>query len=393
MTEAGSERSFDDAEALAWLRSQPGGTVNASAAQLARTWGWNRVRAGRRLRAWQTIGYIQRNGHAITVNDDETAGVTDAVTESVTAVTADHGVTEGVTEAVTDAVTEPVTAATTDRRVTVGVTEAVTDAVTRVAPVSAVKHRRTPVTFAPIGEHLTLSAAVALTSVSAAFSIDGLTAIFAGAFWPVLAMGIALEVGKLVATAWLRENWRTAPWALRTGLAAMIAVLMALNAVGVFGFLTRAHLERQLAIEVVAADRAAEIEARLLVQGELLADLDRRIRQIDAAIEESTRRGQPAVAMALGNSLHRARAQLSDSRQQEAQVVAALQVEKAKVAAQSRRASADIGPVRYLAELVAGPSVDLERAVRVLTLAIVAVFDPFAIMLLVAATGISAAPH
>jgi len=387
MTEAGSGHSFDDAEALAWLRSQPGGTVNASAAQLARTWGWNRVRAGRRLRSWQAAGSIRWNGHAITVNHGETAGVSDAVTESVTesvtAVAADRGVTGGVTEAVT----ESVTAVTADRGVTAGVTEAVTEPVTRVAPVSAAKHRRTPVTFA------TLSAALALTGVSAAFSIDGLTAIFAGAFWPVIAMGMALEVGKLVATAWLRENWRTAPWALRTGLAAMIAVLMALNAVGVFGFLSRAHLERQLAIEVVAADRAAEIEARLLVQGELLADLDRRIHQIDAAIEESTHRGQPAVAMALGNSLHRARAQLSDSRQQEAQVVAGLQVEKAKVAAQSRRASADIGPVRYLAELVAGPSVDLERAVRVLTLAIVAVFDPLAIMLLVAATGINAAPH
>ena len=383
MTEAGPGHSFDDAEALAWLRSQPGGTVNASAAQLARTWGWNRVRAGRRLRSWQAAGSIRWNGNAITVNHGETAGVTDAVTESVTAVAADRGVTGAVTEAVTEAVT----AVTADRGVTAGVTEAVTDPVTRVAPVSAVKHRRTPVTFA------TLSAALALTGVSAAFSIDGLTAIFAGAFWPVIAMGMALEIGKLIATAWLRENWRTAPWALRTGLAAMIAVLMALNAVGVFGFLTRAHLERQLAIEVVAADRAAEIEARLVVQGELLADLDRRIRQIDAAIEESTRRGQPAVAMALGNSLHRARAQLSDSRQQEAQVVAELQVEKAKVAAQSRRASADIGPVRYLAELVAGPSVDLERAVRVLTLAIVAVFDPLAIMLLVAATGINTASH
>jgi hypothetical protein len=379
MTEAGSGHSFDDAEALAWLRSQPGGTVNASAAQLARTWGWNRVRAGRRLRSWQAAGSIRWNGNAITVNHGETAGVTDAVTESVTARAADRGVTGGVTEAVT--------AVTADRGVTAGVTEAVTDPVTRVAPVSAARHRRTPVTFA------TLLAALALTGVSAAFSIDGLTAIFAGAFWPVIAMGMALEVGKLVATAWLRENWRTAPWALRTGLAAMIVVLMALNAVGVFGFLTRAHLERQLAIEVVAADRVAEIEARLLVQGELLADLDRRIRQIDAAIEESTRRGQPAVAMALGNSLHRARAQLSDRRQQEAQVVAELQVEKAKVAAQSRRASADIGPVRYLAELVAGPSVDLERAVRVLTLAIVAVFDPLAIMLLVAATGINTTPH
>jgi hypothetical protein len=81
------------------------------------------------------------------------------------------------------------------------------------------------------------------------------------------------------------------------------------------GFLTRAHLERQLTIEVVAADRAAEIEARLLVQGELFADLDRRIRRIDAAIEDSMRRAQPAVAMALGNSLHLARAQLSVSRQ------------------------------------------------------------------------------
>ena len=82
--------------------------MNASAAQLARTWGWNRVRAGRRLRAWQTVGYIQRNGHAITVNDDVTAGVTDAVTASVTAtpaVTVDHWVTAGVTEAVTDTVT------------------------------------------------------------------------------------------------------------------------------------------------------------------------------------------------------------------------------------------------------------------------------------------------
>src|SRR5215471_5253434 len=159
MTEAGSGHSFEDAETLAWLRSQPGGTVNASAAQLARTWGWNRVRAGRRLRAWQAAGYIQRDGNAITVKHDETAGVTDAVTESCTAVTADRGVTEGVTEAVTDpvtrvtpvtagvtdAVTESVTAVTADRGVTGGVTEAVTDPVTRVTPVSAVSHRRTAV--------------------------------------------------------------------------------------------------------------------------------------------------------------------------------------------------------------------------------------------------------
>jgi hypothetical protein len=52
MTDIVLIRPFDDAEALAWLRSQPDGRVTASAAELARQWGWNRMRAGRRLKAW-----------------------------------------------------------------------------------------------------------------------------------------------------------------------------------------------------------------------------------------------------------------------------------------------------------------------------------------------------
>ena len=63
-----------------------------------------------------------------------------------------------------------------------------------------------------------------------------LTAIFAGAFWPVITMGAALEAGKLVAAAWLTEYWHSAPSLLRLVLVAMIGVLMSLNAVGVFGF-------------------------------------------------------------------------------------------------------------------------------------------------------------
>jgi hypothetical protein len=85
--------------------------------------------------------------------------------------------------------------------------------------------------------------ALALACVSAAFSIDGLTAIFAGAFWAVITMGAALEAGKLVAAAWLTEHWNSAPALLRLVLVAMVGVLMSLNAVGVFGFLARAHLD------------------------------------------------------------------------------------------------------------------------------------------------------
>ena len=204
MTETVPARPFDDMEALAWLRSQPDGRVTASAAELGRQWGWNRMRTGRRSRAWQEAGHIRRNAEEIMVITSVTPTVTEAV---------------GVTA---------MPAATVARRST------------------------SPVKLAAF------IVALALACVSAAFSIDGLTAIFAGAFWPVITMGAALEAGKLVAAAWLTEYWHSAPSLLRLVLVAMIGVLMSLNAVGVFGFLTRAHLDHMAAVDLALADRTAD---------------------------------------------------------------------------------------------------------------------------------------
>ena len=161
------------------------------------------MRAGRRLKAWQKSGHIRRNAEEIIV----TTPVTPTVTETPRAT------------------------------------------VTRGSKTS-----------------LKLAAfivALALACVSAAFSIDGLTAIFAGAFWHVITMGATLEAGKLVAAAWLAENWHSAPFLLRLILVAMIGVLMSLNEVGVFGFLARAHLDHMAAVDLALADRTADAEARL----------------------------------------------------------------------------------------------------------------------------------
>jgi hypothetical protein len=331
MTETVPARPFDDMEALAWLRSQPDGRVTASAAELGRQWGWNRMRTGRRLKAWQEAGHMRRNAEAIIVTTSVTPAVTEAVSVTV------------------------MPAATVERR------------------------SMTPVKLAAF------IVALALACVSAAFSIDGLTAIFAGAFWPVITMGAALEAGKLVAAAWLTEYWHSAPSLLRLVLVAMIGVLMSLNAVGVFGFLTRAHLDHIAAVDLALADRTADTEARLVIQGQTVADLDRRIAQIDAAIEESTRLGRPVGAMTISDQKRRDRADIVAARQREAQALAGLQIEKAKIDAQRRRAEADVGPVRYLAELIGTPATDLERPVRLLTLALVAVLDPMAVALLLAA--------
>jgi len=338
MIESVPPRPFDDMAALTWLRSQPDGRVTASAAELGRQWGWNRMRTSRRLKTWEVAGLIRRNAEAIIV----TTSVTPAVTEDTTAVMERVDLTG----------------------------------------VSGPKPTRRSATSVRLAAFIV---ALALACVSATFSVDGLTAIFAGAFWPVIIMGAVLEAGKLVAAAWLTEHWNSAPALLRLVLIAMIGVLMGLNAIGVFGFLTRAHLDHMASIDLALADRTADIEARLAIQGRTVADLDRRIAQIDTAIEESTRQGRPLGAMTIADQRRRERAEIAADRQREAQALGSLQIEKAKIDAQRRRAEAEVGPLRYLAEVVGIPATDLERAVRLVTLALVAVLDPMAVALLLAA--------
>jgi hypothetical protein len=125
----------------------------------------------------------------------------------------------------------------------------------------------------------TLVAALALATCSAAFSISGLTSIFAGAFWAVIGLGVAFEVGKLSAVAWLGQRNGAAP--LRSALAALVAVLMALNSIGVYGFLSRAHIEHALAGDLAVSGRAADVDAHLVAKQSDLDDIKARIAQLD----------------------------------------------------------------------------------------------------------------
>jgi hypothetical protein len=207
--------------------------------------------------------------------------------------------------------------------------------------------------------------ALALACVSAAVSIDGLTAIFAGAFWPVTVMG-----AKLVAAAWLAENWFSAPGPERSRRVRLPY---------------RAHLDHMVTIVMALADKAAGTEARLAIQARSVADLDRRIPQIDAAVEELTRLGRPVAAMTFADQKRRNRADIVATRLREAQVLASLRIDKVRIDAERGRAEADVGLVRYLAELIGMPTTDIERPVRMLTLALAAALDPMAVALLLAA--------
>jgi hypothetical protein len=247
----------------------------------------------------------------------------------------------------------------------------------------------------------TLLAALALATISAGFSIYGFTSIFVGAFWSVIGMGVALELGKLRAVTWIGRNASAPWWGLKGGLAVLVLVLMGLNVVGAFGFLAKAHIGHAVAGDVAAAGRSADIEGRISMQAGIVADLTKQIADLDAArtieapsasnLRTASAISAQAAALASAAKLRAAdderrqtkRAGLADKLTVEAKALADLKIEKAKIDGDRRVADADLGPVRYLATLIGAGDQDV---LRWFILVVALLLDPAAVLLLLAAT-------
>jgi hypothetical protein len=229
-----------------------------------------------------------------------------------------------------------------------------------------------------------LVAALGLAAVSGEFSITGMTAIFVGAYWPVIGMGIAVEVGKLSAVAWLGHHDNGACWmGLKGAITILVLVLMGLNVVGVYGFLAKAHIGHQVEGETAIGGRMAEIQGRISVQEGVVASVDRQIAQIDKAVETATQRGRTSGAMQLAANQKRNRADLVLKHDQAATALANFKVEKAGIDGLAKVAEADLGPVRYLARLLGAGDQDV---LRWFILVVASLLDPAAVLLLLAAT-------
>jgi hypothetical protein len=193
---------------------------------------------------------------------------------------------------------------------------------------------------------VTLFAALSLAGVSAAFSIVGLTSIFQGSFWPIVCMGVALELGKLSAVSWCARRYG-APRVLRVAIAALIVTLMLVNTIGCYGYLAANHITAAVAAELPIAARAADLAAKTVLQEDALADVDKRIAQIDTAVDVSTRR-HPTSALALAAEQATRRKELVAERIRAANVLASLQIQAAQVEGARATAKADSGPVHLL---------------------------------------------
>ena len=236
-----------------------------------------------------------------------------------------------------------------------------------------------------------LASAITISAIAAWYSIAGLTAIFAAAVVPVIIMGGSLELGKIVATVWLHNNWKRAGWLYKTYLVPAIVFLMLLTSMGIFGFLSKAHSDQSL-VSGDAMSKIAIYDEKITAERDNIAAAKKALEQMNSQVDQMMGRtdtdkgAERAVNIRRSQAKERNALQADITRAQKN--IQALQQERAPLAAEFRKVEAEVGPIKYIAAFIYGDNPDanvLERAVRWVIILIVIVFDPLALCLILAA--------
>ena len=234
----------------------------------------------------------------------------------------------------------------------------------------------------------TLITALSMASVAAWFAVAGIMAVFAGAPTAALVMGTVIEAGKIIGVSWVYQNWKERT-VVKFALLPALLVAMLLTSMGIFGFLSKAHLEQTTPVgnntaQIERLDQRINREQSKIDDSELIiAQLDETIQvlidfnKISHPTEGSrvVRERQQEQRDALAEIIDGAEDKISD-----------FQDEQYVLSSELRALELEVGPVKYLAALVyEEPEGQLENAVRMVIIAFIFVFDPMAILLLIAA--------
>ena len=237
---------------------------------------------------------------------------------------------------------------------------------------------------------LTLLSGLTISAVAIYYSVAGLTAIFAAAVTPIVVMGVALEISKLAATVWLKQNWSRAPNFIRGYLLAAILILMLITSMGIFGFLSKAHSDQSLVSGDVQS-KIAVYDEKIKTEKENIEANRKALKQMDDALDQvlgrSTDEKGADKAVAIRRSQQKERTRLQKEILQSQQSISQLNDARAPIAAEVRKVEAEVGPIKYIANFIYGDNPEanvLEKAVTWVIIIIVIVFDPLAVILLLA---------
>ena len=234
--------------------------------------------------------------------------------------------------------------------------------------------------------YLTLLTALAISGVAAYYSIIGLVAIFSASVIPIAVMGVVLETGKLVSAAWLYHYWKNVNKLLKTYLISAVVILMFITSMGIFGFLSKAHIE-QTSVQSDNTIQIESIESQIQRQQKDIERAELQLGLLDDALKKYVELGAVTKSINARQGQEEERYALTTIINNATDTIATLTKQKYELRTKENELIAEVGPIKYIAELVYGNSDTntLEEAVRWVIIIIVFVFDPLAVLLLISA--------
>lgn len=241
--------------------------------------------------------------------------------------------------------------------------------------------------------YLTLISGILISIIAASYSIIGLAALFAGATTAIIAMGGALEVGKLVIASWLYRNWHNPllPKSIKYYLTSAVIVLVFITSVGIFGFLSKAHLDQvvpennnKLQIEII--DKQIDQRQKTIDRSQYQLDkMDELI--ITQSKESSWFSSSSQRAITERNNQKEERLLLEKTIEESLNKINELTDKKSGIQTEQLKLEADLGPIKYVAEFIYGDEAKdhFDKAVRIIIIILIFVFDPVAVLMLISA--------
>ena len=233
---------------------------------------------------------------------------------------------------------------------------------------------------------LTLLVALAISTVAAYYSIVGLMAIFAGATTAIAIMGIVLEIGKLICASWTFTNWKSCPVIMRSYFIIAVVILMLITSLGIFGFLSRAHIQQSSPTGLLV-ERIERIDLKINQRQTQIGRYQGRLDTLDQALQRYIELGAISKGLRKIGEMDNETKLLKTKIEGLENEIDDLTDEKYERKTKLNLAEVEVGPIRYVASMLYDDVSEsqLEQAVRWIIVLLIFVFDPLAVVLVIAA--------
>ena len=233
---------------------------------------------------------------------------------------------------------------------------------------------------------VTLFVALSISAVAAYYSIVGLMAIFSAAAFSIAVMGVVLEIGKLVTAYWLYQNWKTVPNVLKYYLTSAVVILMFITSMGIFGYLSKSHIDAGTNTSQVTV-KLDRVNSRIASEQKVIDRAERQLENLDKALERYVELGAVSKGLDRRESQEEERLKLTNMVNKSQEKIDEYLDQKSEYELEIKNFEVEVGPLKYISALLYGDDAltFLENAVRWVILILVFVFDPLAVLLVVAA--------